>query len=810
MKTGQVGQTGSRNYQNAESAPGARFGAPYLRPHALCVLLVIAIAGIPRGSQASDVALGWNANTEPDLAGYVLYIGKSSGQYDAWVDVKNTTSYVVSGLTPGTYYFTLRAYDSYGAQSGRSNEISVTVSTGDNRAPLISAVAATGIGASAVTINWITDEPADAQVEYGLSGSYGMLSAADPSLLTAHTVALGSLTPSSTYHYRVRSRDAAGNLSLSGDFTFTTVAPPDTKPPVITSVMALAVSSTSATITWTSDEPSDTQVEYGLSISYGSNTATDPALVASHSQVISGLSPGTTYHFRVRSRDAAANLAISGDCSFSTTSLPGNNGGLVAAYGFDEGTGFRTADATANANTGVLNNATWTAQARFGTALSFNGKNSFVSAGVAGLPGVNQSKTVMCWLYWTSNRGSAQSVVALANGAQHASVQQGFQGSQVGILQFGDTWLVAASLPSSKSWHHFAYTYDGSSNRLYIDGVLVGSSTISPQTASVTSLEIGRWIAGSKYFKGIIDEVRIYNRALGPEEIRTIMSMPVTGAQPVLSGSPVRMNIVQNDSAAENEVDAGRSLPAAPVVRPSVDIRLSRHVYEPGESVTAESYWISNPSGYDREVEVKTWLAASGQSLAAVGQHGLDGLLTLPAGLDRDFGPVSLFLLGTGFKAGSYQFNARAIDPVTGDILAQDLNPFVVAGEDGTHDRSISARRDPEEVPMSHAEDPVGGPLHGGFMQLEGYRIANDSDQPVTCELKIWLEATAVVPVPLFALGGEGSLVLPAGSELTLDSLDSLLMDKHLASGTYQLRVRALDWATGESLCETTALLQIP
>jgi len=319
----------------------------------------------------------------------VLYIGNSSGRYDAWIDVRKTTSYVVSGLSPGTYYFALRAYDSYGAQSGHSNEISVTVFTGDNRAPLISAVAATNIGASAVTINWTTDEPADTQVEYGLSGSYGMLSAPDPSLSTAHTAVLGSLAPSSTYHYRVRSKDPAGNLSLSGDFTFTTVAAPDTKPPVITSVMTLAVSSNSATITWASDEPSDTQVEYGLSTSYGSNTAIDTALVTSHSQVINDLSPGTIYHFRVRSRDAAGNQAISGGCSFSTTSLPVNNGGLVAAYGFDEGIGSRTADATASANTGVISNAMWTTQAKFGTALSFNGKNSFVSAGVAGLPGVN-------------------------------------------------------------------------------------------------------------------------------------------------------------------------------------------------------------------------------------------------------------------------------------------------------------------------------------------------------------------------------------------------------------------------------------
>ena len=71
-------------------------------------------------------------------------------------------------------------------------------------------------------------------------------------------------------------------------------------------------------ITWSTDEPSSSQVEYGTTTSYGQSTAAAPALVTSHTQSLSGLTPGTDYHFRVKSADAAGNLATSGDSSFTT------------------------------------------------------------------------------------------------------------------------------------------------------------------------------------------------------------------------------------------------------------------------------------------------------------------------------------------------------------------------------------------------------------------------------------------------------------------------------------------------------------
>lgn len=95
----------------------------------------------------------------------------------------------------------------------------------DTTPPVISSVATSGITQTGATVSWITNEPADGQTEYGTSTTYGLLSALQTATTTAHSVAISSLTASTTYHYIVKSKDTAGNLATSTDYSFITLAP---------------------------------------------------------------------------------------------------------------------------------------------------------------------------------------------------------------------------------------------------------------------------------------------------------------------------------------------------------------------------------------------------------------------------------------------------------------------------------------------------------------------------------------------------------------------------------------------------------
>jgi glucose/arabinose dehydrogenase/phosphodiesterase/alkaline phosphatase D-like protein len=443
----------------------------------------------------------------------------------AWTDTY-AEAFSLPGYTlDSSFYYELAAYSTPGNGVLIVDDVAITSGggTSDTQPPLISAVAAQNITSTGAQIVWQTDEPADSQVEYGLTTSYGASTPLDPALATSHAVTLSGLQANAIYHYRVKSKDAAGNLAMSGDFTFSTTAPSntifsddfnagaldlnkwlkgsnpgnqanvinnalqlssqsaatgwiitknpyaarntavsvkvvqpnndgdlgmsptftpsatngifgqanfyrfytyrssgsgpyhlyaqwkkngvageldvtgnlvitgsiylrlrfddsnihfeasfdgaawigayseafglpgytldssfyyelaayntpakgvltvddfaittippggtDTQPPMISGVAAQNITSTGAQIVWQTNEPADSQVEYGLTASYGSNSPLDPLLLTSHVVTLANLQTNTTYHYRVKSKDAAGNLAVSNDAIFTT------------------------------------------------------------------------------------------------------------------------------------------------------------------------------------------------------------------------------------------------------------------------------------------------------------------------------------------------------------------------------------------------------------------------------------------------------------------------------------------------------------
>ena len=126
-----------------------------------------------------------------------------------------------------------------------------------------------------------------------------------------------------TYYFSVTAYDSAGNESIySNEVQAVISPPPDTTPPVIGSIRSSNITTSGATISWTTDEPSTTQAEYGLTAAYGSTTSLDSTLRISHTRLLSSLVPGTVYHYRVSSVDAAGNPATSGDLTFTTQVPP--------------------------------------------------------------------------------------------------------------------------------------------------------------------------------------------------------------------------------------------------------------------------------------------------------------------------------------------------------------------------------------------------------------------------------------------------------------------------------------------------------
>lgn len=234
----------------------------------------------------------------------------------------------LTGLVPATtYYYCIHSTDTSGNSSSACGQSFTTAAAPDTTAPTLSAIVVTSLATSTATVTWTTSEAASAQVAYGTTASYGSTSSLDGNLEFTHSATLTGLTPNTIYHYQVRSTDAAGNLAMSTDATFTTesiqvVVPPDTIPPVISSISTASVSNIAATITWTTNELATSTLVYGTTMSYGSEATIPATALLAHEAALVNLSPQTTYYYCIYATDLAGNTSNSCGNSFTTGSTP--------------------------------------------------------------------------------------------------------------------------------------------------------------------------------------------------------------------------------------------------------------------------------------------------------------------------------------------------------------------------------------------------------------------------------------------------------------------------------------------------------
>ncbi len=443
-------------------------------------------------------------------------------------------------------------YDDLIVSTGPIPMINGAIPTPDSTPPLITNVSASGITASSATITWTTDKASDSEVDYGTTSTYGQR-ATLAQMVTTHTVSLSGLSANTTYHYSVKSTDTGNNLGVSPDFTFITPGPP-----VISVLAPASVTSLAATITWTTDKPADSQVEYGISTSYGSLTAVNPTLATAHSQVVSGLLPGTTYNYRLKSRDAAGNLATSGNYVFTTLAQqPPSTNGLIGYWAFDEERADAAADSSGHSYTGTLSTIirpVWSA-GKVGGSLRFDATDNDmddtddprVTIGrtfdVSG-----PSFTMSAWINPTDFT-DWRSILSKRDGAS-APDQMRFE---LGLsLSTGKVFLLqpAAPLnftyaPPPGAWTHIALVASTTDTKLYVNGTLnetLGAFTLG--TKANANAAIGATgeegpSGDNDPFKGSIDEVRVYNRALSGSEIADIYSFPDTTPPTVSITAPL-------------------------------------------------------------------------------------------------------------------------------------------------------------------------------------------------------------------------------------------------------------------------------
>ncbi|QSQ19081.1 DUF4038 domain-containing protein [Pyxidicoccus parkwayensis] len=208
--------------------------------------------------------------------------------------------------------------------------------------------------------------------------------------------------------------------------------------------------------------------------------------------------------------------------------------GLVAAYGFDEGSGTTAVDASGNGLNGTLAGQTW-ATGRYGGALGFN--NNYVTVPDSNLLNLTLGMTLSAWVQPTAALSRWPTVIMKEKPSQMAYVlyaNSDMNRPSAFFVSGGveHDVLGGSGLPLN-TWTHLAATYDGATFSLYVNGTLVSSVADSATIdVSANELRIGGNRVWGEYFPGLIDEVRIYNRALTAAEIISDRDTPIAPVTP--------------------------------------------------------------------------------------------------------------------------------------------------------------------------------------------------------------------------------------------------------------------------------------
>ncbi len=233
-------------------------------------------------------------------------------------------------------------------------------------------------------------------------------------------------------------------------------------------------------------------------------------------------------------------VALSHDAHAGVTEHASKNttltDGLVGLWSFDgpDVSGTTASDRSGNGNTGTLTNGPVVAAGKLGQALSFDGVNDYVSVPDSNSLDLTDAITISAWFYARTITDDGIIAKRDYSGGEIANYQIQLDSSNLYFTFFNGSYR-SVNYPSSNiqlnRWYHVVATYDRSNEKLYVNGVLVASvAQTLAMLANSVPVSIGQVVrpingGGFAPWDGSLDDVRVYNRALGAQEVSDLYQL---------------------------------------------------------------------------------------------------------------------------------------------------------------------------------------------------------------------------------------------------------------------------------------------
>ncbi len=315
------------------------------------------------------------------------------------------------------------------------------------------------------------------------------------------------------------------------------ISPPDTDPPAAPTGLTATAGGEGVILDWADNAETDlASVPYRVYRQNADGTwpSAPTATAATSGYTDADRAAGTTYTYRVTAIDRAGNesppsaeaSATPTNCLYDDRIL--STGGLVSYWRLGETSGTTAADAQGG-NDGTYTNGPRLGQTGLLTcsankSVKLDGENDHVAVPDAALIDLTNQFTVEAWVNLDALPGSGTHYIVAKPGAYYLSVtgttptwRFGFEPT---LLLVGGGEVASATGPTSGETYHVVGTYDGSTLRLYVNGVLAGStSETDTVVTTANALRIGSYDGTSGFVNGRIDEVAVYSAALTAAQV---------------------------------------------------------------------------------------------------------------------------------------------------------------------------------------------------------------------------------------------------------------------------------------------------
>lgn len=194
-------------------------------------------------------------------------------------------------------------------------------------------------------------------------------------------------------------------------------------------------------------------------------------------------------------------------------------------------------------------------------ALSFDGQDDYVTTGTAEFPDGLSAYALAAW-FRLDSIGGKQAFITLRKDFDSGLGLGVNDGVVTAWRVYGDRTLLAApKAVSVDTWHHAAYTYDGTTNRLYVDGMLADSSETAPDKRTPTSCWLGTLEGTSELLHGSLDDVHVFEVLRSADQIASELTTQVSANEPGLvmdlTFDESQGPIVYDHSAFQNDGQLG-------------------------------------------------------------------------------------------------------------------------------------------------------------------------------------------------------------------------------------------------------------